>query len=124
MSIPSNLQRLHTLSLSDKVEMEEQMEESKTMELTYLGKVIGTCSGWDQSGDSELLFYNYTPNVLGNKFCKIYPLGKIATYNSISINTETGDVIIYSDKSEDVSNSIEVDWSVFNREKGETTDKK
>lgn len=97
-------------------------KEYQGMELLYLGKVIGTCSGWDQCGDQELCFYNYVPNTLGKKFLQMTHIsGEESIYDSISIDTETGNVTLYL---RDVEISIEVDWSVFNREKGEITDKK
>lgn len=97
-------------------------EEHQGMEIIYLGKVIGTCSGWDQSGDQELVFYDYTPNILGKKCLQMTHIsGEESIYDSISINTETGNVTLYL---RDVEIPIEVDWSVFNREKGESSDKK
>lgn len=97
-------------------------EEYQGMELLYLGKVIGTCSGWDEGGSQELCFYNYIPNELGKKFIDPHIDIHPARYDSITIGTETGDVSLYYKSSS--WEKIEVDWSVFNREKGETTDKK
>lgn len=36
--------------------------------VTFLGKVIGTAGGWDQPDTMAICFYDFIPNALGKKF--------------------------------------------------------
>lgn len=38
------------------------------MEVKILGKVIGTCDGWDQGDTWLIIFHGFKPNDLGKKF--------------------------------------------------------
>lgn len=38
------------------------------MEVNILGKVIGTCDGWDQGDTWLIIFHDFVPNDLGKKF--------------------------------------------------------
>lgn len=92
--------------------MTEEREEKK--DLTVLGKVVGTYTGWDGGSPGEcFIFYNFVPNELGRKWLPSLPVFD-TPFHCLLVDYDTGEVLIVKEEWSGEMVMTEVDWSVFN----------
>lgn len=100
--------------------VENETASNRRLDLTVLGKIIGTYTGWDVVDENHDQFYNFQPNNLGKTFLrnsKIFQLydyitidytnGKVAVEASVQMMPDPRDV-------ENYTTEVIPDWSVFN----------
>lgn len=83
------------------------IDEKETIELVFLGKVIGTYKNYMDIGDTTISYCDVILNNLGMKFTGNFG----ALTDCLTVNWETGDVHRYD---KDISHICKLDWSVFN----------
>lgn len=84
-------------------------------ELTILGKVVGTCGGWDQGGDNSLVYYKFQANELGQQWLQ-YTIREKEENKEWTLfhDTQSGEVELYDDV-DNVTGRPNLDYSAFNK---------
>lgn len=70
----------------------------KRIDITVLGTLIGTASGWDDCGVCYNIYYNFEPNI---DFALSYEVTN-SIYSSISCNYDTGLLEFYNEAGDKV----------------------
>lgn len=71
--------------------------DTKRVEFTVLGRVIGTATGWDELGGSDIILYDFLPSVEtelpAGDLCVLFEKGIFEMHDDAGNLTFTSDII-------------------------------